>query len=266
MDNISISFSLPDIYFAGYTIDELKETGYSLGDGKYAGFTLEELRASGGIALSVLAAQRRIDGASASSMAADGFVFSELQEAGYDLIGMLSQSTDSFSRIDAAICIRNIASGLTEEDLEASIRHDVIPPLITMLQPGCSDIDCKIAACGALESLAHCSSNKGLIASAGGIPALVALLQTGSDSCKEASMWALRSLARENASNMTAIALAGAIDPLVYQLLYGSDAYKESAARALCHLACDSSNTSAIASAGAITPLIELLSHENERL
>jgi hypothetical protein len=86
-------------------LDNLRETGFPLGDGVYAGFTIKELRESGGVALSVLAAQRKIDGVSATSMASDGFTFLELQEAGYDLYGMLHSHLEEIL-IDVCDCLR----------------------------------------------------------------------------------------------------------------------------------------------------------------
>jgi hypothetical protein len=250
-----------DGYVAGFTIDNLRAGGYTLADDKYAGFTLSQLRESGGVALSVLAAQRRVDGASAESMACDGFSFSELQEAGYDLLEMLQRGSGD-AKLDAVRCVQELAR---EEEGPQLVASGVVDILVSILHSVNGMEECKVAAAGALGAMACAPNNKMLLANAGAIPALVGLLQSEMDSCKEASAWALRNLARESGPNMIAIAQAGAIDPLVEQLLYGTDSYKEAAARALCHLAFDNNNIAAIASAGAIEPLVRLLEHPNDR-
>ena len=247
--------------YAGFTIDDLRVGGYALGDDKYAGFTLSQLRESGGIALSVLAAQRRLDGASAESMACDGFSFAELQEAGYDLLNTLLRG-GTYSKLDAILCIRELATARDDPEL---VNSGVVDILVCVLNSVCVSDECKVGASGALGAMSCTPENKALLARAGTIPALVGLLQSKADASKEAAAWALRNLARESGDNMIAIALAGAIDPLVEPLLYGTDSYKEAAARALCHLACDSNNMAAIASAGAIEPLVNLLGHPNDR-
>jgi hypothetical protein len=283
-----VRLSLPLSYLIsllGFTLDDLRETGFSLGNGVYAGFTIEELRDSGGIALSVLAAQRKIDGVSASSMASDGFTFLELQEAGYDLYGMLNSHLDSVL-CDATQCLRllfeqerdrsdSLDTALTSPSSPSPpstlpIDHRIIDPLIEILSTTGSSTSDTLLLCTAqtLGVLATSTSLRSLITlKTNTICVLVDLLRNESirDDCKEAVTWVLRNLCIDNPRNMTAIALAGAIDPLVDQLLYGSDSYKIAAANALCNLACDNSNTAAITSAGAITPLVDLLSHADVR-
>lgn len=65
---------------------ELRKEGYSL-----------PLLRETGISLSVLAAQRRIDGINIRTMASDGFTFRELQEGGFDVFGFLHNQTTSWS-------------------------------------------------------------------------------------------------------------------------------------------------------------------------
>lgn len=251
-----------DCIDVGFTIDDIRRGGYALADDKYAGFTLKQLRESGGIALSVLAAQRRVDGATATSMACDGFQFAELQEAGYDIVGALRRGHVD-DKLDALKCVQELA---INQDVIQLIALGVVGTLVDIINFNCgSSEELRILAAGALGAMAFSSENKVVLAEAGAIPALVGLLESDLDSCKEASAWALRNLAKESSANMIAIARAGAIDPLVDQLLYGTDCYKEAAARALCHLACDNNNISAIASAGAIDPLIDLLEHPEDR-
>ncbi|CAL1157836.1 unnamed protein product, partial [Cladocopium goreaui] len=100
--------------------------------------------------------------------------------------------------------------------------------------------------------------NKAAIAAAGGIPPLVALVTSGSDSAKEPAAGALRNLAM-NDQNMAAIAAAGGIPPLVALVTSGSDSAKEQAARALINLALNDQNKAAIAAAGGIPPLVALV-------
>ena len=66
------------------------------------------------------------------------------------------------------------------------------------------------------------NTNRILIAEAGGIPPLVALLRDGSAEAKRQAARALWSLARNNAANAVAIAEAGGIPPLVELLRDGS--------------------------------------------
>jgi hypothetical protein len=285
-------------------LDDLRETGFPLGDGVYAGFTIQELRESGGIALSVLAAQRKIEDVSATSMASDGFTFLELQEAGYDLYGMLHSHIEEIL-IDVCGCIRILfeqqrdhlsdaettldTAGVEREETNSQwIDSRIIDPIIGILSSAKDHSDeCLHAAAKALGEISTSNKFKSLItANLGTIPVLVEILRKDpsdsttvgegmgmrieshtsvQDDCKEAITWVLRNLCIENPRAMTEIALAGAIDPLVDQLLYGNDSYKIAAAHALCNLACDNSNTAAITSAGAITPLVELLSHSDVR-
>lgn len=262
-------------------MDDLRLTGFQLGDGVYAGFTIQELRESGGIALSVLAAQRKIAGISASNMALDGFTFKELQDAGYDLYGMLNSHLEDVI-IDICKCINALIDQeriqkINEESQINNnnngndvllIDHRIIDPLVEILRVNNVSNSCLIHIAQTLGVLANSADNRTLITSnSDTIPSLVDLLRSDTnDECKEAITWALGNLCIDHSENMIAIAVAGAIDPLVDQLLYGIDSYKIAAAQALCNLACDNSNTTAIASAGAIHPLVKLLSHENMRL
>lgn len=283
----------------GFTLDDLRETEFPLGDGVYAGFTIQELRESGGIALSVLAAQRKIADASATSMASDGFTFLELQEAGYDLYGMLHSHIDEIL-IDVCDCIRILfeqqkvyfddlettmegagtdVGGATGETNFQWIDSRIIEPIIGILSSAKDHShECLHSAAITLGEISTSKKFRSLITeSCDTIPVLVELLRKDpsdslpdlptnfQDDCKEAITWVLRNLCIENPKNMTEIALAGAIDPLVDQLLYGNDSYKIAAAHALCNLACDNSNTAAITSAGAITPLVKLLTHPDVR-
>ncbi len=263
-------------------MDDLRKTGFPLGDGVYAGFTIQELRDSGGIALSVLAAQRRIAGIPVTSMVKDGFTFDELQEAGYDLYGMLNSRLESvfvdvckgiallYQQYLGEKCDETESNQIDFDDFDDifPIDHRIIDPLVNALQLNPVSDEYLTTSAQTLGILALPMRNKTLISSNNyAIPALVEILRgSASDECKEAVTWVLRNLCHNHPANMTAIALAGAIDPLVDQLLDGLDTYKIAAARALCNLACDSSNTAAITSAGAIKPLVELLSHENARL
>jgi hypothetical protein len=65
---------------------ELRKEGYSL-----------PLLRETGISLSVLAAQRRIDGINICTMASDGFTFQELQEGGFDIFGFLYHQTSAWT-------------------------------------------------------------------------------------------------------------------------------------------------------------------------
>ena len=282
----------------GFTLDDLRETEFPLGDGVYAGFTIQELRESGGIALPVLAAQRKIADASATSMASDGFTFLELQEAGYDLYGMLHSHIDEIL-IDVCDCIRilfeqqRVYFDDSETTMEGAGTHArgergetnvqwidsrIIEPIIGILSNAKDHShECLHSAAITLGEISTSKKFRSLITeSCDAIPVLVEILRKDpsdsgdlptnfQDDCKEAITWVLRNLCIENPKNMTEIALAGAIDPLVDQLLYGNDSYKIAAAHALCNLACDNSNTAAITSAGAITPLVKLLSHSDVR-
>jgi len=76
--------------------------------------------------------------------------------------------------------------------------RDAIRPLTKLLWG--SDCEAEAAAALALWKLARNSENKVLIAKAGAIPLLVALLQTGTDSSKENAAVALRNLSANEMS------------------------------------------------------------------
>jgi hypothetical protein len=97
---------------------------------RQAGFTIPMLKAAG-VALSVLAAQRRVDGASAESMACDGFSFSELQEAGYDLLGQVMEG-GPVDKIDALKCLVKVAT--LDEGLPVHFKSDLIPGLVHLMR------------------------------------------------------------------------------------------------------------------------------------
>ena len=97
---------------------------------RQAGFTIPMLK-SAGVALSVLAAQRRLDGASAESMACDGFSFAELQEAGYDLIRMIVGGGPS-DKIDSLKALMRLMS--KDEEIPREYRMEVISTLAGLLR------------------------------------------------------------------------------------------------------------------------------------
>jgi hypothetical protein len=84
------------------------------------GYTLPLLREAG-ISLSVLAAQRRIDGINICTMAMDGFTFHELQEGGFDIFGFLHSSA-SLSSISALRSMKDV-----EDFLEAILLLSQLP-------------------------------------------------------------------------------------------------------------------------------------------
>lgn len=103
--------------------------------------------------------------------------------------------------------------------------------------------------------------NKALIAAAGGVPVLVALLQDGTDAPREKAVQVLLSMARIDCD----ISSAGAIAPLVALVQSGSDRQKEKAAGALANLACKNADAKVvIASAGAIPALVALIRDGND--
>ena len=98
-----------------------------------------------------------------------------------------------------------------------------------------------------------------VIARAGAIEPLVALLSGDNAGAQEAAAAALGNLAFDEADNTLAIARAGAIEPLVALLRVGSVRAQEEAASALRNLAAIRPNCVAIARAGAIEPLVALV-------
>ena len=113
-------------------------------------------------------------------------------------------------------------------------------------------------AAGALVYLAWNRDNKVAIAAAGGIVPLVEVVRRGCAGAKREAAMALGNLASGNDDNEVAIAAAGAIAPLVDLLQSGGGGAKVAAAFALGILACNDDNQVAIAAAGAIAPLVAL--------
>ncbi|CAL1142550.1 unnamed protein product, partial [Cladocopium goreaui] len=111
--------------------------------------------------------------------------------------------------------------------------------------------------------LAVNDQNEAAIVAAGGIPPLIALVTSGSDSAKENAVYALANLAW-NDENKAAIAAAGGIPPLVALITSGSDSAKKYAAGALANLTGNSQNEAAIAAAGGIPPLVALITRGSD--
>ena len=170
------------------------------------------------------------------------------------------------------IAARAVAAACDNWDDDNKITaRDAILPLAKMLRASAGEAE---AGALALRKMARNSENQILIAKAGAIPPLVALLQNGTDVAKENAAGALMFIAYRNDNNKVAIAQAGAIPPLVALLQNGTDKMQEIAAETLGYLAfCDLDNGSknkaliakgvaisaSIAKAGAILPLVALL-------
>ena len=104
------------------------------------------------------------------------------------------------------------------------------------------------------------ADNRAIIARAGAIEPLVAMLRGGSAEAQEVAADALRNLAASADDIQVAIARAGAIEPLVALVRSGSAVAQASAAAALANLATgNAANQAAIARAGAIEPLVALV-------
>jgi len=129
----------------------------------------------------------------------------------------------------------------------------ILPLIALLLSPRV-----KVRAAWALANLALNDENRATIASAGGIPPLIALLGGGPDNVKAQAALALGNLAR-NDDNRATIASAGGIPPLI-ALLGGSDNVKVHAAGTLAALALNDDNKATITSVGGIPPLTALLS------
>ena len=104
------------------------------------------------------------------------------------------------------------------------------------------------------------SANCNAIVEAGGIAALVALVDNGDARAKVAAAKALASLARDDVI-CAAIADAGGIPPLVALLANGAADGQEQAARALGNLAYNNANKVAIADAGGIQAFVALVTN-----
>ena len=128
----------------------------------------------------------------------------------------------------------------------------------SLRSPEASDREKKEAAVALANLAVRNDQNKAAIAAAGGIPPLVALVESASDATKKSAAAALQSLA-VNDQNQAAIAAAGGIPPLVALVTSGSDTAKKSAAGALQSLAVNDRNKAAIAAAGGIPPLVALV-------
>lgn len=92
-------------------------------------------------------------------------------------------------------------------------------------------------AAGALHALAELSSNRILVAKTGGIPKLVALLDEGTEGCKDQAAGALEALVIDNPANQKEIALG-----LVEMLSSGSASGQEMVTQVLRNLAKDPEN------------------------
>jgi len=156
---------------------------------------------------------------------------------------------------------RAVAAACDNSDDDNKIAaRDAIRPLAEMLRSSDGEAE---AAVLALWKLGTNVESKVLIATAGAIPPLVALLQNGTDVAKENAARVLCSLACTT-TNKVIIAKAGAIPPIVAILQNGTDVAKEEAALALTSLAFDNTdNQVLIAKAGAITALVALLQNGN---
>ena len=108
----------------------------------------------------------------------------------------------------------------------------------------------KEKAANALGILAHNTQNQNHIAQAGAIPALVTLLNSGTDKGKAYAAFALGNLAANNPKNQNAIAQADAIPALATLLIYGTRMQKEHAANALGTLAHNTQNQGSIQALG----------------
>ena len=75
-------------------------------------------------------------------------------------------------------------------------------------------------------SLAYVENNKALIVAGGGIAPLVELFRDGPGNAKPTAAWALRNLARNNASNAVAIAAAVGLETLVQLARRGRMTFK----------------------------------------
>lgn len=127
----------------------------------------------------------------------------------------------------------------------------------------CGSVEQKTWAARALTALAwHSPHNQALIASAGAIPAFVALIQRGNNEQKDKAAAALLNLSA-NADNQALIAAAGGIPALIKLVWDGSQVQKPRAAGALWNLTVDRRNHAQIIAAGGILALVTLLGSYN---
>ena len=115
------------------------------------------------------------------------------------------------------------------------------------------------SARGLARLSANNADNKVMVAAAGAIPPLVALLRSSSACVQRSASGALRNLSF-NDDNRIKVAAAGAIPPLVALLRSSSTGVQEQAAGALTNLSANNDNQVKVAAAGAIPPLVALLS------
>lgn len=135
--------------------------------------------------------------------------------------------------------------------------HDPIRENIYNLRS--RDIKIRQKSAALLQSLALKSSeNRVLIANAGGVEALVALLRDEHAGVRKCAAGALRNLAM-NAENQVLIAQAGAIAPLISQLRDADVEVRQKATVALWSLAANPENQILIAAEGGVEVLIHLL-------
>ena len=139
-----------------------------------------------------------------------------------------------------------------------------IEGLVRALREG--DDDAKTAAAARLlrEFACYSSTNRVLIAEAGGIPLLVELLRDGSAETKLEAARALGWVLYSTHANAALIAEAGGVPLLVELLRDGSADAKKSAVAALGNLTySNAANKVLIACAGGIAPLVDFLRHSS---
>ena len=148
-----------------------------------------------------------------------------------------------------------------------------IPPLVELLKNGFSEA--KATAAGALGCLAAktCSSHaddspptdaRMAIAMAGGIPPLIAMVRSGSQSNKATAAQALASLSTDY-DNKIVIAASGGIPPLVELSRSGSSQGKEAATLALARITTGAENNQvAVATAAGVVPLLDIMRGSSE--
>lgn len=115
----------------------------------------------------------------------------------------------------------------------------------------------KAEATAYLINMAVDDAGRAAIVEAGGVPALVALVESGNARCKERAASAIAKLAQVPEQK---VALAAAAGSLVTLLSEGSAAAKENAAQALYMITASNAETKkTIAASGAVAPLVGLL-------
>ena len=171
----------------------------------------------------------------------------------------------------------NAEGALVRLSTEMANRVLIIEQLVGMLYN--PDIAAREQAAAAIANLAHESTaNCSSIVDAGGIPPLLALLESDSAKAKENSASAMTQLARGSRPNQNAITKAGGIPLLVSVLTSSStnkgdvkqeqlDAIITHAMRAVWMLAKKNfANQVALAEAGVITPLVSMLANASPEL